>query len=65
MERQSKGSREAWRRIVKGAKAHPGGCSAIEEEENSVLQVVASCFFRETSSIVDLGHEQQGIYIEN
>ena len=25
--------REAWRRIVKGAKAHPGGgCSAIGEE---------------------------------
>ena len=33
MERQSKGSREAWRRIVKEAKAHPGGCIAIEEEE--------------------------------
>jgi hypothetical protein len=25
--------REAWRRTVKEAKAHPEGCSAIEEEE--------------------------------
>ena len=25
--------REAWRRIVKEAKGHPEGCSAIEEEE--------------------------------
>jgi len=24
--------REAWRYIVKGAKAHSGGCSAIEED---------------------------------
>jgi len=26
--------REAWRGIVKEAKAHPGGCSVIEEEDN-------------------------------
>ena len=27
--------REAWRSIVEEAKAHPGGCSAIEEEEGA------------------------------
>jgi hypothetical protein len=26
--------REAWRRIVKEAKAHAGSCGAIEEESN-------------------------------
>ena len=33
--------REAWRRIVKEAKAHPG-CSATEEEEEEVL--IARCY---------------------
>jgi len=32
--------REAWRRIVKGAKAHPGGCSAIEEGEEEFKLVI-------------------------
>jgi hypothetical protein len=28
--------REACRRIVKGAKVHPGGCSAIEERRKKL-----------------------------
>jgi len=28
--------REAWGRIVKEAKAHPGGCSAIKVEEEDI-----------------------------
>ena len=36
MERERARDREAWGRIVKEAKAHPGGCSTIEEEGEDV-----------------------------
>ena len=41
---------EAWRRIVKGAKAHPGGCSAIKEEEYVLHWPDDGCFTAETCS---------------
>jgi len=37
--------REAWRRIVKEAKAHPGGCSTIEEEDILILSSYLSLGF--------------------
>ena len=46
--------REAWRRIVKGAKAHPGGCSVIEEEEE---EEVFSCALLFISTPCCLTHE--------
>ena len=43
MEGQSKGSREAWGRIVKGAKAHPGGAVAPSKKKKRSYPVLILC----------------------
>jgi hypothetical protein len=68
--RDTAGDREAWRRIVMEAKAHPG-CSAVEEEEEGYcimsrkvyVYIVLGCDFVQTDLKTHLSLKWRKLFV--